>query len=145
MDIHLRAATAADHEFLHTLNRAAHETLATRLFGSWDDVAQRARFESKIRRLQFRIIELDDQPVGAVSSSEHEAHVFLNEILVLPEFQNRGIGSFVLGFELAQAKVLGKPIRLHTARLNRAQELFRRHGFVETGRDDTFIDMVSTG
>ena len=145
MNIHLRAASPADHPFLHRLNRAAYEALATRLFGSWDDTMQRARFENEIQRLPFRIIELERQPVGAISSSEHEDHVFLNDMVILPELQSRGIGSFVLLLELRNARAIKKPIRLHTARLNRAQELYERHGFVETGRDEMFINMESPG
>jgi len=145
MNIQLRAATSADHPLLHSLNRAAYEALATRLFGSWDDIAQRARFEEKIQRLPFRIIELEHQPVGAISSSEHEDHVFLDELVILPELQSRGIGSRVLLLELREAHACKKPLRLHTARLNRAQEFYRRHGFVETGRDEMFINMESRG
>lgn len=145
MTIKLRAATPADHQLLHRLNRAAYETLATRLFGSWDDTSQRARLENKIQRFPFRIIELDAQGVGAISSSVYEDHVFLHELVILPELQSRGIGSFVLLLELRDAQALQKPLRLHTARLNRAQEFYRRHGFAETGRDEMFINMESAG
>lgn len=145
MNLHLRAATPADHPFLRRLNREAYEALAVRLFGSWDDEKQRVRLENKLRDLRFRIIELDAYAVGALASTEREDHVFLNEMLILPAFQGRGIGSVVLRLELRDAQAKGKPLRLHTARLNRAQELYRRHGFRETGRDEMFINMEWSG
>lgn len=141
MDLQFRSATVADHPFLQRLNWEAYEELVTRQSGSWDDDFQRARFAKKLQSVQFRIVLLDDQPVGAVSSTEYADHIFLSELLILPEFQNRGIGSRVLAGELRQADLLGKPIRLHTLRLNRAQELYRRHGFIETGGDEIYIDM----
>ncbi len=145
MDHQLRPATVADHPFLQRLNREAYKDLVTRQYGSWDDEFQRARFGKKLQSIQFRIVLLGNQPVGAVSSTEHDDHIFLNELLILPEFQNRGIGSRVLVGELRQADLLGKPIRLHTLRLNRAQALYRRHGFIETGRDEIFVNMERAG
>ncbi len=34
---------------------------------------------------------------------------------------------------------------LHTLVLNRAQEFYRRHGFIETGRSDVYVDMERAG
>ena len=145
MNLRLRAATPADHPFLRRLDRAAYEALTVRLFGSWDVARQRARFDGKLRQLDLRIMELDRHPVGAVATSVREDHVFLHEMMILPEFQSRGIGSVVLRLELRDARALGKPLRLHTARLNRAQALYKRHGFRETGCDEMFIYMESAG
>src|SRR4051812_41397130 len=99
MKLAIRAATPEDHPFLHRLSRAAHEALATRLFGSWDDTAQRARLDRNLERYPFRIVVIDLRPVGAIASIEHEDHVFLHEMMILPELQNQGIGSTVLLLE----------------------------------------------
>lgn len=143
MTLQLRPATPADHPFLQRLDREAYEALTIRLFGPWDEEKQRARLQYKLRELRFRIIELDGQPIGAIASSDHEDHVFLNEMQILPAFQNRGFGAQVLREELERARALGKPVRLHTAWLNRAREFYRRHGFRETGRDEMFVKMES--
>jgi ribosomal protein S18 acetylase RimI-like enzyme len=141
MEIQIRPATDGDQPFLQRLNREAYEELVTRQYGAWDDEFQRARFEKKLTSIQFRIVLLGHQPVGAVSSTEHDDHIVLNELLILPECQNRGIGSRVLAGELRHADLLGKPIRLHTLRLNRVQALYNRHGFTETGRDEFYVNM----
>ena len=143
MNLWLRAATSEDHAFLHALYRLAYEEVVTQQFGGWDDRAQRHRFASKLQRAAFRIVELKGRPIAAVWSSEHDDHIFLHELLVLPEFQNRGIGSQLLRGELARAGAVGKPVRLHTLVLNRAQEFYKRHGFVETGRSEVYVDMES--
>jgi GNAT superfamily N-acetyltransferase len=145
MKVRVRMATPTDQSFLYKLNREAYEPLAARLFGLWNEDTQRARLEAKILQLEFRIVDFESQTVGAISSSEHRDHVFLHEMMILPEFQGRGIGSVVLRRELRGAKDIGKPLRLHTSRLNKAQEFYRRHGFVETGRDETFINMENAG
>jgi GNAT superfamily N-acetyltransferase len=145
MELRVREATDADATFLVGLARAAYRDVVTRQFGAWDDSEQGARFASKLERVPFRIAELDGAPVAAVSSSNLEDHVFLNELLVLPQFQNRGIGSFLLASELANARSLEKPIRLHTLRMNRAIRLYERHGFVVTAQSHDFVDMERAG
>lgn len=143
MNLHLRAATPADHPFLRRLDREAYEVLTIRLFGAWDEAKQRARMDYKLRELRFRVVELDGQPIGAIASSDRGDHVFLDEMQILPAFQSRGLGSRILEDEIRDAHARGLPLRLHTARLNRAQELYRRHGFRETGRDEMFINLES--
>ena len=145
MSLQIRAATPEDHAFLRELNRLAYEDVVARQFGGWDDGAQRQRFDSKLQGATFRIVELVGRPIAAVWSSEHDDHVFLHELLVLPEFQSRGIGSQVLRWELARAEAVGKPVRLHTLLLNRAQVFYKRHGFVEIGRSDAYLDMERSG
>jgi len=145
MDLQLRPATLADHPFLQRLNREAYKELVTKRYGSWDEDFQRARFATKLQSVEFRIVLLDHQPVGAVASTEHADHIFLDELLILPEFQNRGIGSRVLVGELHRADRLGKPVRLHTLRMNPAQALYRRHGFLETSRNETYVNMERPG
>jgi GNAT superfamily N-acetyltransferase len=141
MQLELRAATSEDHAFLHALNRLAYEEVVTRQFGLWDEDAQRQRFDAKLQRTAFRIVELAGRPIAAVWAAEQADHIWLHELLVLPDVQNRGIGSQVLRAELARAAAAGKPMRLHTLVLNRAQAFFIRHGFVETGRTDVYVDM----
>lgn len=145
MNLRLRAATSEDHAFLRELNRQAYEDVVTRQFGIWDDSAQRRRFDAKLQRAAFRIVELAGRPIAAVWSSEHDDHIFLHELLVLPEFQDRGIGSQILRWELVRAEAVRKPMRLHTLVLNRAQEFYKRHGFIETGRSDVYVDMERAG
>jgi ribosomal protein S18 acetylase RimI-like enzyme len=141
MNLQLRPAAVEDYPFLQGLYRRAYEVLVTRQYGSWDGDVQRARFDKKLQSVEFKIVLVDSQPVGAVSSTEHADHILLNELLVQPEFQGRGIGSRVLRDVIRHAVQLGKPLRLHTLRMNRAQELYKRHGFIETGRDENYVEL----
>ena len=143
--LQVRATTEDDTTFLVSLALAAYRDVASRQFGSWNEGEQAARFAAKAARLPFEVGELDGQPVAAVSSSVHADHVFLNDLLVLPEFQNRGLGADLLEREIRRARRLGLPLRLHTLLLNRAVHLFERHGFVVTARGEAYIDMERAG
>ncbi len=143
--MHVRAATEDDTPFLVRLACEAYRDVVTRQFGSWDEDEQAARFAAKVARLPFEVGQLEGRPIAAVSSSVHADHVFLNELLVLPEFQNRGFGADLLAREIRRAGQLGLPLRLHTLRLNQALRLFERHGLVVTARGETFIDLERAG
>ena len=145
MDVQVRSATDADGAFLVRLARDAYRDLVTQQFGTWDDADQGRRFAAKVARVPFRIAEMDGEAVAAISSSEHDDHVFLNELLVMPALQNRGIGSRLLVCEIAYATALRKPLRLHTLRLNRAIRFYERHGFLVTARGDVYVDMERAG
>ena len=140
MNVLLRLAADSDRSFLFDLHRAAYEPLAVRLFGVCDKGIKRSVLEADLLRGPFRIIEVDGRAVGAIRSTEAEGHVVLEDLMVLPQFQSRGIGSSVLGLEIARVAAEGKPLRLHTSVLNEAQAFYRRHGFVEVGRDERYVD-----
>jgi ribosomal protein S18 acetylase RimI-like enzyme len=140
MDLTIRPAGAKDVPFLRALNRAAYEELAVRVFGSWNDTLKRDKFESKLARGGFRLVVLNGEPVGAILSVDGSGYVTIRDLMILPKFQRRGIGSRVIELEIARATALRKPVRLHTSRLNEARHFYLRHGFVETGGDGDFID-----
>ena len=141
----VRVATEDDGPFLVHLACGAYRDVVTRQFGGWNEREQAARFAAKVARLPFEVGELAGRPVAAVSSSVRADHVFLNELLVLPEFQDRGLGGELLEREMERAARLGLPLRLHTLRRNRALRFFERHGLSVTARGDVFIDMESVG
>ena len=140
----IREATAADAPFLLSLARDAYRDVLAQQCGGWDDSIHGVRFAEKVASLPFRIVELHGEPVATVSSSIYPDHVRVNELVVLPQFQNRGLGSFLLLHEIERARVAGVPIRLHTFRLSRALRFYERHGFVVTARREHEIDLELT-
>jgi GNAT superfamily N-acetyltransferase len=137
----LREATAEDATFLVALARAAYEEVLTAQFQGWDEAVHGKRYAEKVASLPFEIVELNGERVGTVSSSVHADHLRVDELVVLPAFQNRGIGAFLLLGAIERARSLGLPVRLHTFRLNRALRFYERHGFVVTARGDVNIDL----
>ena len=144
-DVTLREALPADSAFLLSLGREAYREVLARQFDGWNEAVHGKRFAEKIATMPFMIAELNGKPVAAISSTLHDDHLRVDEIVVLPEFQNRRIGSYLLLRELERARAAGVPVRLHTLRLNRAVRFYERHGFVITGRRDEYTDLERTG
>jgi ribosomal protein S18 acetylase RimI-like enzyme len=141
----LREARGADGEFLLSLAREAYREVLALQVGGWDEAVHGKRFAEKVASLPFWVGELDGAPVAAISSTLHADHLRVNELLVLPAVQNRGIGSRLLLREIERARTAGVPVRLYTLRLNRALQFYERHGFVVTGRRDEYIDLEQAG
>lgn len=92
----LRQARPSDASFLLSLAREAYSEVLSLQFAGWDETVHGARFAEKVATLPFFVAELEGEPMGTVSSSIHADHVRVNELVVLPAFQNRGLGSFLL-------------------------------------------------
>jgi len=137
-----RPATASDAAFLRELHHAAYRDLVVRQFGSWDERAQEAFFEQSLRDADFEVILDGDAAIGTVGTKLHSDHLFLAEIQVCPEHQNRGIGTAILKAQIARAAELGTPIGLQVLRENRAKEWYERHGFAVIGETETHYMML---
>jgi ribosomal protein S18 acetylase RimI-like enzyme len=137
-----RPATAADTPFLRELHRAAYRALVVRQFGSWDEREQDAFFEQSLRDADFEVILDGERAVGAVGTRLHDDHLFLAEMQVLPEHQNRGIGTAILRAQIRRAGELERPLGLQVLRENRAKALYERHGFAVIGETETHYLML---
>lgn len=142
MDIAFCPATAADAAYLEGLNERAYRELGERHYGNWDSAYQRQRFRNKLASASFRLIQVDGVRVGAVWTLEQDGFSVLRDLILEPEHQRQGIGSRVLALVTDEADRARMPMRLHTLVSNAAQRLYLRHAFVETRRDEDFVDMA---
>jgi ribosomal protein S18 acetylase RimI-like enzyme len=85
------------------------------------------------------IVECDGLPVGYMCVEDRRNLVHVRELVLLPQFQNRGIGTAMLRQVQAHAEGRGVTLRLQTLHANRVAALYRRVGFREIGRTETHI------
>src|SRR5688500_329595 len=95
-----RASTPAAHRFLRELHHAAYRDVVVRQFGAWDERAQDAWFEQGLQVAVFSIVEEGEVPIGAIALSSAPDCLHLVELQILPEWQNRGLGSALLDRQL---------------------------------------------
>lgn len=140
----LRPATAFDKAFLRELHHLAYRDVVLRQFGAWEEEAQDFWFERSLEEAAFHVIEHDHLAVGALGTKEEPTRLDIVELQVLPDWQNQGIGTFVIVAELERARASGKPVQLRVLKENRAQRLYQRHGFVVIGETETHYRMRRT-
>ncbi len=137
-----RPATPSDTEFARISHHEAYREVVSRQFGAWDEALQARLFEEKWIPDQFEIVLYDGNPCGFLSIEDRPDHIYVSEIVIVPQFQGRGIGSRLLNEEMQRGRETKSPLRLQVLKANRAIELYRRLGFKECGTTETHLCMV---
>jgi ribosomal protein S18 acetylase RimI-like enzyme len=138
VNLTLRHITDADLEFLWQLHNAALREFVEKTWG-WDEEWQRSRFENEFDPAKGKIVVIDGDDAGFWWVVEHENEVVLASVRLLPEFQNRGIGTRLINVLIHGSE---KPIRLKVLKVNPALNLYERFGFKMVETNETHYTMV---
>ena len=140
-DIKLRKATEADREFTYQTVKSAYRNYVEQVWG-WDEEQQRQLQEEWFAPQKFQVIQAAGVDVGFLGVVHEPDCIRLNQIYLLLEHQNRGIGTACLTRILEEADALGLPVHLGVLKVNpRAMALYRRLGFQPTGENETHVQM----
>jgi len=101
-------------------------------WGIWDEAEHRSRIRDSFEPSTHRLVHVDGQLAGLLAVKVHAEHVQLVKLFLLPSFQGRGIGTRLVRQVMAQAAAQERPVRLRVLRVNPAQRLYLRLGFVIT-------------
>jgi ribosomal protein S18 acetylase RimI-like enzyme len=135
-----RTATGDDKGFLWELKVAVMRQYVEAVYG-WDDSNQYGFFELGFYPQAIQIIQYDQQDIGMYELRERDEDWFLARIEILPAFQGRGIGTAAIQQMVALVSKTGKPLRLQVFKVNPAQRLYERIGFMRTGETKTHFTM----
>jgi ribosomal protein S18 acetylase RimI-like enzyme len=136
-----RAATEADVEFARKTHHAAYRDVIVQQFGNFDEKVQDEFFAKSWNPQTHEVLVSGDSEIGYCSIEHFPDHIFAHELVLLPEFQGKGIGTKILQELLEEAKAKNIPIRLQVLKENQAQHLYRRLGFKDVGSIDTHFLM----
>ena len=141
MKITLRKATAEDEEFVLTTHHLAYRDVVVAQFGEWDEQRQDNYFYQKWFPEKIDLIEFEGSLAGYLIVETLPNHIFLSEIVILPNFQNKGIGRKLIEDQCAKAIAAALPLRLRVLKANRAIDLYTRLGFQRYGETETHVQM----
>ncbi len=132
----LRDATEADAAFVDRLTR---ETMTPYVQQTWQDLSEVAYYflKNKFTQVGTRIVQFNGRDVGRLTLIHSHDEIFVDNIHVHPDFQGRGIGAAVLRQVISEARRDGRAVRLQCLRVNPAEHLHRRLGFLELDRNAT--------
>jgi ribosomal protein S18 acetylase RimI-like enzyme len=136
-----RPALPSDTEFARQAHHAAYRDVVVRQFGSWDQTLQDGFFDKDWSGAQFQILQCDGVSCGYTSIEDHPDCIHVRELVLVPEFQRRGIGTAILQKTIECACARHVPVKLGVLHDNLAINLYRRLGFQECGRTDTHVLM----
>ena len=135
-----RAATADDTPFLIAVYGSTRmEELA---LTNWDQAqrdaflkmqcdAQLSHYRQHYPEGEQLIILVNGAAVGRLYIANIAEEIRILDITVLPQNRNAGIGTPIIRELMAEASVIGKPLRIYVESFNRSLRLFERLGFVK--------------
>ncbi len=99
---------------------------------------QQHTYQQRFPDAAYDLILLCDKPIGRISSDRFADEIRIIEIALLPEYRNQKIGTAFLQATRAEARSLGRTIRLHVEQFNRAVRLYTRLGFQPISSNGTY-------
>ena len=140
-NLELRTATADDSEFAYRTKKAAFSEYVEKVWG-WDEEEQRRLHGRRFASQDVQVIQVSGIDAGILTVVRELDCVKLNQLFILPEYQNRGIGTACMMRVIEDAAASGFPVRLQVLKVNgRAVSFYRRLGFRSIGESDTHVFM----
>ena len=136
----LRAAGESDRPYLFDSYKKTLGPYVERIWG-WDEAFQHSGFWKHNPLSRFQVIMVDEQAAGGLHVEEDQDGIAIRMIFVLPEFQNRGIGTSVISDVLAQARLRKKRVELKVIKHNPAKNLYERLGFEVLRSSESTLDL----
>lgn len=122
----LRMCRADDYRFCHDISKRAMAPYFDKYFGGWESKI----FKKNFKTAQICIIKYKQRRIGLYSHEYGANHLHILNIQVSGNYQNKGIGSFVMQKLESEAKKkkLNK-ISLQVFKDNPAIKLYKKIGF----------------
>jgi GNAT superfamily N-acetyltransferase len=115
-------------EFSYQVKKVAEGEYITSMFG-WDDDVQRGFHDKAWQQQKPDIITYDGKLIGTVAAIESEDCIEIGQFFILPDYQNKGIGTHLLKNILDEADQLRKKVTLKFLKNNPVESLYIRNGF----------------
>ncbi|MFD2158303.1 GNAT family N-acetyltransferase [Rubritalea tangerina] len=105
---------------------------------TWNSTIFKKSFDSQ----NTSIIKHNSEDIGMLKVQRHDDFIYLADILIKPEFQNRGLGTSLILELISEAKQKNIPLKLRVLRVNPVRSLYDRLGFTVVAEDEYAVFMV---
>ncbi|MEV4880330.1 GNAT family N-acetyltransferase [Streptomyces cyaneofuscatus] len=137
----LRPALPEDVEAIAGLRAVVMRPDLERL-GRYDEHRVRQRLRDAYVPAYTSVVEAGGDLAGCVTLRPADGCWWLENFLLSPRLQGRGVGSAVLGGLLARADAERVTVRLNVLRGSAARRLYERHGFALERQDPVDVFLV---
>ena len=140
MEITFRQAREDDFEFLWNLHKATMKSYVDEIWG-WNEEFQKEYFNNRFGPINIELIIYENARIGAIEIRDRENELFVANFEILPQFQNKGIGSTILKRIINNSGNKQKFLKLQVIKVNPAKRLYKRFGFKIVGKTETHFIM----
>ena len=129
-----------DREWLYHLYQHAMKPCIEATWG-WDEEFQSKGFDIHLKPAYWKIIVNNLDRIGAFVLKEGDDYLWLEMIIIRPEYQQKGIGRRVLTYIQTIAKEKSLPLRLSVIKANPVRPFYLKLGFDQYEEDESFYKM----
>jgi ribosomal protein S18 acetylase RimI-like enzyme len=137
----LRGSCSADFGFAWSLYENLMKTLTVELIGRWNEPGQKRVVEQALTQEGTSIIVIAGSDGGWLHVAESSDAIYLGQLYLAPELQNRGIGTAIVTELRDKARTAGKALTLDVMKNNRARFFYERLGFQVIGQSEHKLKM----
>jgi len=137
--VSFRKAIADDRSFLLKLRKASMNNHLIEAGIIMNDEIHLKRIDEFFN--DSYIICQNERSVGLIKFAVKPYNLHIRQFQIIPEYQGRGIGGYVLNVLKKKAKERALPITLNVLLKNPALKLYQRHGFVIEGENELEYQM----
>jgi len=137
-----RSVNEKDYDFIYDVKKEAYQKYVEKYFGNWNEEQQIEYFKAFIEtyKVGSYIITLDGHDIGFYNGTSLEDRYEIGNICIIPEYQNKGIGTAILKELLSKNE--DKMICLQYFKSNPVGRLYERLGFKVVGETEYHYQMV---
>ncbi len=109
----------------------------------WNQGWQRSDFNKHFDPKNITVVLAGNEIVGYCQVEDQGQELFIRMLLLLPEYQGKGIGGRLIKEVIESAKAESKDVSLQVFKVNkRARAFYERHGFHMTGSTPSSVIMT---
>ena len=138
--LRLVPASDSDREFSYRVKKEAEGIYITAQFG-WDEKLQREFHSRAWLENRPDIISYREESIGTIAISQGENEITIAQFFILPRYQRKGIGTYLLQSILHRADKYQLVTRLTHLRNNPVKTLYERNGFQVVKQDEIFFHL----
>lgn len=144
MNINLISAGEKDREFFKKTHHRAYRAVIESMFG-WDEEKQNNYADKDFNERNPHIIQYESHRAGVLGWQEKIDHIWFGPIFILPEYQNKGIGTFLVKQFKREADSKNISLKLQTLKINEgAKRLYEGLGFKILSENEVHWQMEYT-
>lgn len=131
-----------DFEFSYRVKTLAQGPYVKKIWGQWEEQTQRRFHRDAWNEHRPDIITHAGKQIGTFSvDQDDDGSLHIRQLFILPEYQRKGIGTFLISRVLAEADAKGKIVKLSFLKVSPVMSLYSRLGFHLVEEAETYLRM----
>jgi ribosomal protein S18 acetylase RimI-like enzyme len=127
-----------DYEFGFNIKRKVFKEYVEKTWGKWNEEEQLISYKNSFKLENNYIIVIENKKIGWLNYEELDSIIKINQIFIIPEYQNKGIGTNIINEIIEKGRQNKKTITLRVLKVNeKALKLYKKMSFIVNEENDT--------